>query len=172
LIERKFAPFAERPERACGGRRGGRPCVSGRGRARARTRRGPRNTRARACARVRARPSRGRDARARETRARRGMREKTGHAVVFRAKRVKIGPRERRRGSTAARARETWRAIRAERVPCGRFGWSASRSTRVSAPRARETGDVMLFPRFRVPNLNEKKVPFATCNQSEKRRFF
>ena len=89
----------------------------------------------------------------------------------FRAKRVKIGPRERRRGSTAARARETWRAIRAERVPCGRFGWSASRSTRVSAPRARETRYVMLFPRFR-DQTSTRKAPFSRLITCRERHFF
>ena len=168
LINREFPPFAHvgTPKQQ-GGPRGGRPCVSGRERARARTRRARRN----ACARGRARASRGCDARVRETRAPTWLAKRPARHAVVLEKRVKIGPRARRRGSKAARARETWRDTRADHVPCGRLGWTASHSTRVSAPRARETCG--LFHAFTYEDetaLKKKKMfSFMTCNQSEKR---
>ena len=163
FYERKFAPFAERPERAGGGRRGGRPCVSGRGRARARTRRGPRNTRARACARVRARARA--CARARLADATRGL--------------VKLAPdvacakrRDRHAVLLSRKARENWSAGAASGID-GRAsaGDVASDSGRTRTVREVWVVRVALDPRLRTARARDSlRHAFSTLSSTKPQR--
>ena len=153
FYERKFAPFAERPERAGGGRRGGRPCVSGRGRARARTHRAARNTRARVRARVRA------CARARLADATRGL--------------VKLAPdvacakrRDRHAVLLSRKARENWSAGAASGID-GRAsaGDVASDSGRTRTVREVWVVRVALDPRLRTARARDSlRHAFSTLS--------